>query len=241
MLFLILLPTLLLPVRWPILKAICDPVIALPAHSLYLVRRQNSNHTQIYTWMTYRTAASCIGILIAAAIIASRDGAGDLRRRATKMMGDPALFITRDAERLLADGGAVILLLDDAGRLAAQVAQVIELRAADLAAAHDLDRVRSSANDREDALHALAVGNLADGEALVQAAAGAGDADALIGLDAGTVAFADLHVDDDGVARLEFRDRPSPGRGGPLSASMVWMRFIAKILRPLRHLVGLGL
>ena len=32
-----------------------------------------SNHTQIHTWMVYRTAASCFGILIAAAIIASRD------------------------------------------------------------------------------------------------------------------------------------------------------------------------
>jgi len=31
-----------------------------------------SNHTQIHTWMVYRTVATCIGILIAAAIIASR-------------------------------------------------------------------------------------------------------------------------------------------------------------------------
>ena len=62
------------------------------------------------------------------------------------------------------------LLLGDAGRLAAQAAQVIELGAADLAAAHDLDRVDHRRVEREHALDALAVGNLADREVLVEAA-----------------------------------------------------------------------
>ena len=81
--------------------------------------------------------------------------------------------------------GAVVLLLGDAGALAAQAAQVIQLGAADLAAAHDLDRVDHRRVEREHALDALAVGDLADREVLLQARAGAADADALVGLDAG--------------------------------------------------------
>src|SRR3954471_3846961 len=94
----------------------------------------------------------------------------------------------------------------DAGRLAAAVAQVIELGAADLAAAHHLDGVDQRRVDREYALHALAVGNLADREALVEPAARARDAHALVGLHAGALAFLDLDVDGHGVARLEIGD-----------------------------------
>jgi hypothetical protein len=73
-LFVLLLPTLLLPVRRPNLKrfAILSSPILIPVGWFELL----SNHTQIHTWMTYRTAASCLGILIAAAIIASRAEAG---------------------------------------------------------------------------------------------------------------------------------------------------------------------
>jgi len=56
---------------------------------------------------------------------------------------------------------------------------------------------------REDALDTLAVRNLADREALVEAAAGAGDAHALVGLHAGALAFDDFYIDLEGVARLE--------------------------------------
>ncbi len=71
MLFLLLLPTLLLPVRRPNLKrfAVLSSPLLIPFGWFELL----SNHTQIHTWMVYRTAASCFGILIAAAIIASRD------------------------------------------------------------------------------------------------------------------------------------------------------------------------
>ena len=96
--------------------------------------------------------------------------------------------------------------LDDARRLAAAAAQIIELGAAYLAAAHDLDRVDHRRIKREDALDAFAVGNLAHGEILVQPGAGAADADALIGLDAAALAFDDLDVDHDRIARLEFGD-----------------------------------
>src|SRR4029077_18222329 len=99
-------------------------------------------------------------------------------------------------DELLADGGLAVLLLDDAGRLAAQLAQVIQLGATHLAAAHHLDRVDHRRHHREDALDAFAVGNLADGEALVEPAAGTADADPFIGLHAGALAFDHLDVDD---------------------------------------------
>ena len=112
--------------------------------------------------------------------------------------------VTRPRPALLA---RALGALGDAGRLAAAVAQVIELGPAHGAAAHDLDGIDHRRIEREDALDALAVGDLADREALLEAAAGAGDADALVGLHAGALAFLDLDVDDHGVARLEIRDR----------------------------------
>src|SRR5882724_4977195 len=112
--------------------------------------------------------------------------------------------------KLLADGGgslrAIRLLLDDAGRLAAQTAQVIQLGAAHLAAAHHGDRVDHRRHHGEHAFHAFAVGDLAHRKALIESAAGAADADALIGLHARAVAFDHLDVDDHGVARSEFRN-----------------------------------
>src|SRR5437899_2738338 len=98
------------------------------------------------------------------------------------------------------------LPLGDAGRLPAAVAQVIELGAADHAAALDLDGLDHRAHHREQPLDALAEADLAHGEALVDSLAAAGDADALIGLDALALAFLDLHVDAHGVARLEVGD-----------------------------------
>ncbi|EGE57286.1 hypothetical protein RHECNPAF_4460058 [Rhizobium etli CNPAF512] len=100
--------------------------------------------------------------------------------------------------------GADAGVFNDTGRLAATVAEVIELGATDLTAADDVDAFDQRRVDREYALDTFAVGDLANGEVFLQAAAGAGDADAFIGLNAGTVAFRDLHVDADGVARGEF-------------------------------------
>src|SRR5262249_48080649 len=96
--------------------------------------------------------------------------------------------------------------LDDAGALAAQAAQVIELGPAHFAAAHHLDRVDHRRIQREHALDALAVRNLAHGEILVEARAGAADADALIGLDAAALALYHLDVHDHRVAGTEIRD-----------------------------------
>jgi hypothetical protein len=70
MLFLILLPTLLLPVRWP--NPARFALLSLPILVPFTWFELLSNHTQIHDWITYRPLASCFGILIAAAIIASR-------------------------------------------------------------------------------------------------------------------------------------------------------------------------
>src|ERR1700733_7454262 len=101
---------------------------------------------------------------------------------------------------------AVILPLDDARRLAAASAQIIELGAPHLAAPHHLDRVDHRRIKRKDTLDAFAVGNLADGEILVEPGPGAADAYSFVGLHAGALAFDDLDVDHHGVARLKFGD-----------------------------------
>src|SRR4051812_4955180 len=109
--------------------------------------------------------------------------------------------------------------LGDTGGFAAQAAQVVQLGPPHLAAADELDRIDHRRQQREHALHALAVGNLADREALVQAMAGAADADAFVGLDAGALAFDHLDVDDHGVARLEVRN--GLARGEPFGLLLV--------------------
>src|SRR5919107_1040892 len=128
-----------------------------------------------------------------------------------KKRGSNRAFKTFDEARtLLGSGrgpGLLLGALGDTGRLAATVAQVVELGTTDGATAHDLDRLDVRGVDREHALDAFAVGDLADREALLEAAAGPGDADAFIGLHAGALAFLDLHVDDDGVAGLKIGNR----------------------------------
>src|SRR5215467_12101034 len=100
-------------------------------------------------------------------------------------------------------GAFTRLALDDARRLAAASAQVIELGAAHLAAAHHLDRVDHRRIEREHALDALAIRDLANREVLVEAGAGAADADALVGLNPGLLALDHLDVDEQGIARLK--------------------------------------
>src|ERR1700744_3003427 len=95
-------------------------------------------------------------------------------------LGYPAYHVPRT---FLGFGGGrdfvVAYALGDAGGFAAAAAQVIELRAADLALAHDRHRIHQRREDREHALHAFAVRDFAHGEALVEAGALAGDAHAL--------------------------------------------------------------
>src|SRR5208283_3125449 len=87
-----------------------------------------------------------------------------------------------------------------------KLAQRIELGSAHLAAAHDLDRVDQRRMDRKDALNALAIGNFANREALVKAAALTRDHDALIGLHARALAFLNLDVHDHRVAGAKIGD-----------------------------------
>src|SRR5260370_42287601 len=94
-------------------------------------------------------------------------------------------------ERPLGRGGAVGAL-GDARRLAAPIAKVIELGAAHLAAPQNLNRIDYWRIDGKDPLDALAVGDLANGEILVEAPAAARDANAFVGLDAGALALGDL-------------------------------------------------
>jgi hypothetical protein len=93
MLFLILLPTLLLPVRYPNPKrfALLSAPILIP----FVWFETLSNHTQIHAWITYRTVASCFGILIAAAIIASRGARTELASETARGEPEPAGFPQR--------------------------------------------------------------------------------------------------------------------------------------------------
>ena len=81
--------------------------------------------------------------------------------------------------------GACVRALDDTGGLTAAATEIVQLGAADTAAADDFDLGDEGRVDREHAFDAFAVGDLADGEALVDAAAGAGDDDAFVGLACG--------------------------------------------------------
>src|SRR5512136_3100222 len=64
----------------------------------------------------------------------------------------------------------------------------------------------------EHALDPFAIGDFAHGEVLVQPAASAPDADALIGLNAGAVALDDLDIDAERVSRPKLRHLPLLGK-----------------------------
>ena len=98
----------------------------------------------------------------------------------------------------------------DAGRFAAEFADVIQLRAADASFADDFHLVDDFRMEREDAFHAVTEGDLADREGRAGAAVFLGDADTFEDLDAFLVAFLDLDVDFDGVARFEGREFEAP-------------------------------
>jgi hypothetical protein len=92
-----------------------------------------------------------------------------------------------------------------ARRLALQLAQEVQLRAADLGGAQDLDLVDDRRVEREDALDALAERDLADREGRARAAPVHADHHAFEHLDALLVAFAHLDVYLHGVPRLDRR------------------------------------
>src|SRR3954452_18385398 len=107
--------------------------------------------------------------------------------------------------------GADVAALADARGLADAVAQVVELRAPDVAAGGDLDLLDLRRVHGERALHADAERLLADGERLAHAVALALDHHALEDLRTATRALDDLEVDADAVARVEAGNPPQLG------------------------------
>src|SRR5690606_18843107 len=102
--------------------------------------------------------------------------------------------------------GASALL--DAGGLASQISQVIELGAPHLAAAHHLDLLDARRIDQERSLDADAVrGDAAHGEVLVHTAGAAADDHALEDLDSLAISFDDLRMHANGVASAELRKK----------------------------------
>src|SRR3984957_20187145 len=135
----------------------------------------------------------------------SAPGSEDISRPACS---DALAFARTGASsgRLAASAGRVLPALLDPRGLAAQVAEVVELGAADPAAGDGLDLVDRRAVHREGALDADAVAHLAHGEGLTQAAALAPDHDTLEDLNAGAVALRHLDVHLEGVTRAETRN-----------------------------------
>src|SRR5699024_8041726 len=131
------------------------------------------------------------------------------RRRRPPQSGAAAVRPRRLRAR---PGSGVLALLPDAGLLAGEVAQVVQLRAADVAAGDDLDLVDGRGVHGEHALDADAEGHLADAEGLAHAVALATDDVALEDLDTGAVALDDLHVHLDVVAGAECGDVLAQGR-----------------------------
>src|SRR4029079_13193580 len=97
--------------------------------------------------------------------------------------------------------------------LALQIAQVVQLRAADAAAANHLDTIDRGGVEREDALDTDAARYLPHGEGLADAAALAADDDTLEHLDALLVPLDHLHVHAHGVPGAEIRHTGLQKRG----------------------------
>src|SRR6478752_5997778 len=140
--------------------------------------------------------------------------------------------------------GHLGLPLLDSRRLAGEMAQVVELRAAHAAAPHDLDVGQHGAVEREDALDADAVGDLADREGRAHAGSTLGDAHAFERLNALllTLLHADVHAQRvTGTEGGKVRAEPlflgfDEGMHMTLGAEEPGLRL--KVLRPV-NLVGL--
>lgn len=102
--------------------------------------------------------------------------------------------------------GLEVALFADAGSLALAIAQVVELRSADVAALDNFDLPNGRSVHREGALDSYAVAQLADRVGLLQTAALTADDVTLEDLDAFFTALDHAHVDFQFVARLEVGD-----------------------------------
>src|ERR1017187_5308639 len=97
-----------------------------------------------------------------------------------------------------------LLTFAEACGFALQSAQIVKLGAAHAAGAHHVDVVDHACVDRENAFHALAEADLAHRDALAHAGVIACNHRAFEGLQTFLVAFLDLHVHANGVARPEL-------------------------------------
>src|SRR6476619_2488618 len=128
-----------------------------------------------------------------------------MRRMAFSIVRNARTLAMRLARSMRLCGRLLALL--HARRLALQLAQEVQLGAADLRRADDFDLVDDRRMQREDALHALAERHLAHGERGPGTAAVHANHHAFEHLDAFLVALADLDVDTHRVARLDRRAR----------------------------------
>src|ERR1700743_3787887 len=108
------------------------------------------------------------------------------------LRADPALIQSSD-------------FLVDAGCLARQFAQVVQLGAAHVAAALHADFADRRAESLKHALHTFAVGNFAHGERRIEAAVLLCDDHTLVGLNALAITLHHFDLNDDGVAGIEVR------------------------------------
>ena len=93
----------------------------------------------------------------------------------------------------------------DLGFLAAEAAQVVDARFADVTSLVDLDVLNHGGGDGETSFHANVIGNLADGESTNLALAAALQDDALEFLQTLFLSFDNLVGHRDGVTCLELR------------------------------------
>lgn len=103
-------------------------------------------------------------------------------------------------------GKSVGHFLDLDGLLANPVAEIVQLGAANLASLHHLDLGDLWGMDLEDPLHTFAIGDLPDGERLVDPGAAASDHDSFENLDSLLAALDHSGVHIDRVPGAEFRD-----------------------------------
>src|SRR5580700_1452189 len=85
-----------------------------------------------------------------------------------------------------------------------ELAQIVKFGAAHAAGAHHVDMVDDRGMQRENALHPLAEADLSHGNGSAEPLIIAGNYGSFKGLQTFFVAFFDLYVDADGVARAEF-------------------------------------
>src|SRR5262249_4794615 len=116
--------------------------------------------------------------------------------------------------------GSALLLPPNACGLTAQRAQVVQLGAADSAAAHELHRRDRRAMHREEALHAHTGRDLPHGEVLADATTALGDDQPLECLEPFLIALANPYHHPDRVSRIERRNVRAQALTGHLCQSL---------------------